>query len=247
MLELPFKRNDPFMMMVIEEMIGEEFDLLLRRKGQLSSQRIYMWSEKVINHLRTKSAYHSEGFPAADCHEGPEPPGASRCRQWLTMWGCTPLTCPRSIKPSRMRQSGIIYTVCAGAGQASSAPYQYENHRGQQPARVYDAAPFYQNFQKSLWHHSPGVQNSLKQAHGPKNESSDSPVTEESLLCSLLRVGLSLFTEPDIFHRFIDQREVLENPPSALACRCLCFKANLDGLVYRQRKEAHHGKFDSIQ
>ncbi|MGG1651827.1 response regulator transcription factor [Paenibacillus sp. NRS-1780] len=44
----------------VEELLGEEFDLLLRRKSHLSSQRIFLWAEKMINMLRAKATHHLE-------------------------------------------------------------------------------------------------------------------------------------------------------------------------------------------
>ncbi|SEK60869.1 response regulator [Paenibacillus sp. OK003] len=41
----------------VEELLGEEFDVLIRKKSQLSSQRIYIWAEKMID-LRRKKTSH---------------------------------------------------------------------------------------------------------------------------------------------------------------------------------------------
>ncbi|WP_340029345.1 response regulator [Paenibacillus sp. FSL H7-0940] len=40
----------------VEEMLGEEFEFLLRKKSQLSSQRIYSWAEKMINQRRKQAS-----------------------------------------------------------------------------------------------------------------------------------------------------------------------------------------------
>lgn len=44
----------------VESQLGEEFNLLLRKKGQLSRQRIYDWAEKLIGILGTKRSRHME-------------------------------------------------------------------------------------------------------------------------------------------------------------------------------------------
>lgn len=42
----------------VEEMLGEEFDLLLRKKSQLSIPRILIWAENMINMLRNNAVHH---------------------------------------------------------------------------------------------------------------------------------------------------------------------------------------------
>ncbi|MEK6991395.1 response regulator [Paenibacillus sp. FSL K6-1566] len=44
----------------IEEQLGEEFDLLLRKKSQISRQRIFEWAEKTIGSIRAKASRHLE-------------------------------------------------------------------------------------------------------------------------------------------------------------------------------------------
>ncbi|WP_419872378.1 response regulator transcription factor [Candidatus Pristimantibacillus sp. PTI5] len=44
----------------IEEQFGEEFDLLLRKKSQLSGQRIYDWAEKIVHAIRAKASNQME-------------------------------------------------------------------------------------------------------------------------------------------------------------------------------------------
>lgn len=42
------------------EQMGEEFDLLLRKKGHLSRQRIFDWATKIIDVMRTMSSSQDE-------------------------------------------------------------------------------------------------------------------------------------------------------------------------------------------
>ncbi|MCR2806261.1 response regulator [Paenibacillus soyae] len=44
----------------IEETLGEEFDLLLRKKSQLSRQRIFEWADKIIASLKVKASNQLE-------------------------------------------------------------------------------------------------------------------------------------------------------------------------------------------
>ena len=44
----------------VEEQLGEEFDLLLRKKSQLSRQRIFEWAEKTIGAIRVRASRHLE-------------------------------------------------------------------------------------------------------------------------------------------------------------------------------------------
>lgn len=44
----------------VEEQLGEEFDLLLRKKSQLTRQRILEWSERRIGDLRSRASHEME-------------------------------------------------------------------------------------------------------------------------------------------------------------------------------------------
>lgn len=44
----------------VETQLGEEFNLLLRKKGYLSRQRIFDWSKKLLDMLRSRASYHIE-------------------------------------------------------------------------------------------------------------------------------------------------------------------------------------------
>ncbi|MNE48629.1 hypothetical protein D3C80_1431040 [compost metagenome] len=44
----------------VESQLGEEFNLLLRKKGHLSRQRIFDWAEKLVGILQSRASYQLE-------------------------------------------------------------------------------------------------------------------------------------------------------------------------------------------